>query len=157
MILIGGVQVMQGYLNDPIKTDTVIKEINGMRWYVTGDKGYLDSNGFLFIIDRYSRFAKVGGEMISLCETEQAISQSLSDPDQEVIVVALPDPKKGEKLVALHDSELDKESIKQSLIQRGLSNLALPQSWYQVAELPKLGSGKTDFTAAKVLAIQCEG
>ena len=157
MILIGGVQVMQGYLNNPAKTDSVIKEINGMRWYVTGDKGYLDSNGFLFIIDRYSRFAKVGGEMISLCETEQAISQSLNDPDQEVVVVALPDPKKGEKLVALHDSELDRESVKQSLIQRGLSNLALPQSWHQVAELPKLGSGKTDFTAAKALAIQCEG
>ena len=157
MILIGGVQVMQGYLNNPEKTDSVIKEMNGTRWYVTGDKGYLDSDGFLFIIDRYSRFAKVGGEMISLCETEQAISHSLNDPDLEVVLVALPDPKKGEKLVALHESELDKESIKQSLIQKGLSNLALPHSWHRVAELPKLGSGKTDFSAAKALAIQCEG
>jgi len=66
MILIGGTQVMKGYIKNPKKTKEVIKVIDGIRWYVTGDKGYLDSDGFLTIVDRYSRFAKIGGEMVSL-------------------------------------------------------------------------------------------
>ncbi|GAB2601395.1 acyl-[ACP]--phospholipid O-acyltransferase [Nitrincola alkalisediminis] len=155
MILIGGVQVMQGYLNNPDKTDSVIKNIKGTRWYVTGDKGYIDSDGFLFIVDRYSRFAKIAGEMISLAQTEQAISHLLEDPDVEVIVVAVSDAKKGEKLVALHDVELDTDSLKQALIKSGLNNLAIPDQWCRVAALPKLGSGKTDFGAAKALALEC--
>ncbi|MCK5895502.1 MAG: AMP-binding protein, partial [Cocleimonas sp.] len=65
LILIGGPQVMKGYLNAPEKTADVIVEINGQRWYKSGDKGHLDTNGFLTIVDRYSRFAKLGGEMIS--------------------------------------------------------------------------------------------
>lgn len=62
MILIGGVQVMQGYLNDPQRTVAAIRELNGMRWYITGDEGYLDEDGYLFIIGRYSRFAKFDDE-----------------------------------------------------------------------------------------------
>jgi len=57
MILIGGTQIMKGYLKEPEKTASVIREIDGIRWYVTGDKGRLDSDGFLTIVDRYSRFA----------------------------------------------------------------------------------------------------
>jgi acyl-[acyl-carrier-protein]-phospholipid O-acyltransferase/long-chain-fatty-acid--[acyl-carrier-protein] ligase len=66
LILIGGVQVMKGYLNDPQRTAEAIVELDGRRWYKTGDKGHLDEDGFLVIVDRYSRFAKLGGEMISL-------------------------------------------------------------------------------------------
>jgi len=53
MIIIGGSQIMQGYLNLPEKTDAVIRHIDGQRWYVTGDKGRVDKDGFLTIIDRY--------------------------------------------------------------------------------------------------------
>ncbi len=66
MILIGGTQIMKGYIGDPEKTASVIKELDGIRWYVTGDKGRIDEDGFLTIVDRYSRFAKVAGEMVSL-------------------------------------------------------------------------------------------
>ena len=94
---------------------------------------------------------------MSLCQTEQAISHSLEDPDVEVVVVAVSDAKKGERLVALHDVELDTDSLKQALIKSGLNNLAIPDQWYRVAALPKLGSGKTDFGAAKALALECGG
>lgn len=153
MILIGGVQVMQGYLNSPEKTASAIKEIQHMRWYVTGDKGYIDADGYVFIVDRYSRFAKIGGEMVSLGAVERAIGECLQDADIEVILVAVPDSKKGEKLVALHQCPLDIDQLKKSLLDNGTSPLAIPGVWIQVESLPKLGSGKTDFGAAKKMAL----
>ena len=53
MILISGPQVMQGYLNDPQHTDASIKELDEQRWFVTGDKGFIDEDGFLTLIARY--------------------------------------------------------------------------------------------------------
>ena len=53
LILIGGPQVMLGYLNSPGKTDEVITEMDDVRWFKTGDKGHLDQDGFLTIVDRY--------------------------------------------------------------------------------------------------------
>jgi acyl-[acyl-carrier-protein]-phospholipid O-acyltransferase/long-chain-fatty-acid--[acyl-carrier-protein] ligase len=152
MILIGGAQVMQGYLNNPEKTQAVIKEMGDTRWYVTGDKGYIDADGFLFIVDRYSRFAKIGGEMVSLSRIEQAIVDAAGTADLEVVVVAVPDSKKGEKLVVLYESEVDVAQLKQKLMEAGLSNLAIPDCWQKVETLPKLGSGKTDFARAKAMA-----
>jgi len=55
MILIGGTQIMKGYMNDSERTASVIKEVDGIVWYVSGDIGHLDEDGFLTIIDRYSR------------------------------------------------------------------------------------------------------
>lgn len=66
---------MQGYLHNPDKTAQTIVELDGQRWYKTGDKGHLDEDGFLSIVDRYSRFAKLGGEMVSLAAVETQIRQ----------------------------------------------------------------------------------
>lgn len=156
LLLIGGAQVMQGYLNNPEKTAQAIKEIDGTPWYVTGDKGYIDADGFLFIIDRYSRFAKIGGEMISLSQTELAIQEAMDDPDLEVVVVAVPDSKKGEKLVVLYEAEIDIDRVKQKLVKGQLAKLSLPEHWKRVEQLPKLASGKTDFSRAKTLALDSE-
>lgn len=154
MILIGGVQVMQGYLNNAGKTDQVIKTINGARWYVTGDKGYIDADGFLFIVDRYSRFAKIAGEMISLAAVEAAIARLLDKPECEAVVTALADPQKGEKLVVLCDFAVDEEALQRGLQQQGLPPLAIPSIWLQLDLLPKLGSGKTDYAGARTLAAE---
>jgi acyl-[acyl-carrier-protein]-phospholipid O-acyltransferase/long-chain-fatty-acid--[acyl-carrier-protein] ligase len=59
LIIIGGSQVMLGYLNEPDKTAEVIIEIDGVRYYKTGDKGHLDEDGFIFIKDRYNRLSKI--------------------------------------------------------------------------------------------------
>jgi len=69
---------MSGYLHDEIKTKEVIVELDGRRWYKSGDKGYLDSDGFLSIVDRYSRFAKIGGEMVSLTSVEKPVSTAIT-------------------------------------------------------------------------------
>ena len=66
---------MKGYLNDEAKTSEVITHIDGVRYYKTGDKGHIDENGFVFIVDRYSRFAKIGGEMISLGSVEEELAK----------------------------------------------------------------------------------
>jgi len=93
MILIGGTQIMQGYLNDPQKTQEVIKEIDGIRWYITGDKGHIDEDGFLTIVDRYSRFAKLGGEMVSLGLVESSILKVI-DENSYIAITSIPDIKK---------------------------------------------------------------
>ncbi|WP_249979179.1 acyl-[ACP]--phospholipid O-acyltransferase [Vreelandella olivaria] len=59
MILISGPQVMQGYLNDSKRTGQVLREIDGTNWYITGDKGFIDEDGFLTLIDLNTRFAKI--------------------------------------------------------------------------------------------------
>jgi acyl-[acyl-carrier-protein]-phospholipid O-acyltransferase/long-chain-fatty-acid--[acyl-carrier-protein] ligase len=156
LVLFGGAQVMLGYLNNPKKTDEVIIEQDGIRWYKTGDKGHLDEDGFLTIVDRYSRFAKIGGEMVSLGAVESAISQQLSK-DVEVLATTLADQKKGEQVVLLFSGEMESMELKSLIQSVRLNPLMLPSKLIKVANIPKLGSGKSDFTAAKEIAIEMLG
>ncbi|MGS2718502.1 acyl-[ACP]--phospholipid O-acyltransferase [Eionea flava] len=172
MILIGGVQVMQGYLQQPEKTADAIKIIDGVRWYVSGDKGFVDEEGYLTIVDRYSRFAKIGGEMVSLTAVEQAVKKVLAlntvkspNDNQDVIAVNLPDQKKGERIVLLlaqakvdssdeHEanSTISISDIRQAMIDNQCNPLMIPSALVLVNELPKLGSGKMDIAQAKKIA-----
>jgi acyl-[acyl-carrier-protein]-phospholipid O-acyltransferase/long-chain-fatty-acid--[acyl-carrier-protein] ligase len=153
LILFGGAQVMLGYLKNPTKTNEVIVELDGIRWYKTGDKGHLDEDGFLTIVDRYSRFAKVGGEMISLGAVEFAITRQLSD-DMEVLATSLPDDKKGEQVVLLFSGEMKTIELDSLIRSVGLNPLMLPAKLIKVAHIPKLGSGKSDFSAARHIALE---
>ena len=158
MIIIGGNQVMQGYLNNAEKTAAVIREIDGQRWYISGDKGFIDGDGFLTIIDRYSRFAKIAGEMVSLTAVEKLATEAAAlisgQQDSEFLALNLPDQKKGERIVLLCTSDLGLQDIKPAMLASGCSALMLPDQCLQVDSIPKLGSGKTDFGAAKQLALQ---
>ena len=153
LILIGGAQIMLGYLNNPEKTQQVIKMINGERWYISGDKGKIDSDGFLTILDRYSRFAKLGGEMISLSAVEQAVL-NVSDDDLELVAVNVEDPQKWESIILLHQGEIDSKATKQAMLADGCNPLMIPKRWVEVEQIPKLGAGKTDFSLAKKLALE---
>jgi acyl-[acyl-carrier-protein]-phospholipid O-acyltransferase/long-chain-fatty-acid--[acyl-carrier-protein] ligase len=153
LILIGGTQVMLGYLDDPQKTSEVIVELDGKRWYKTGDKGHLDTDGFLTIVDRYSRFAKIGGEMISLGAIEGAIGKLLPE-DVEILTTALPDGKKGEKVALLVSGGILLDELKRLIEQSGLNPLMRPTEIIPVPAIPKLGSGKSDFKRAREIALQ---
>lgn len=153
MVLIAGPQVMRGYLNQPDKTAGVIRELDGERWYVTGDKGRLDEDGFLTLVDRYSRFAKIGGEMIGLGAVEQAVRAALADPEADLLAVNLPDAKKGERIVLLADRPLDGDALKRHMLAAGCNPLMIPGDWLVLEALPKLGSGKADTVTAKRLAL----
>lgn len=164
LVLVGGHQVMVGYLNNLAKTQEVIVEIDGMRWYKTGDKGYLDEDGFLYIIDRYSRFAKIGGEMVSLGGIEEEIVTMIEKDEKlkgcKCVAVALEDSKKGETIALLTqipiDSQLDPQEIHSLLIETikrsSLLAIAKPKHYFLVQSIPLLGSGKVDLKGAKDLA-----
>jgi acyl-[acyl-carrier-protein]-phospholipid O-acyltransferase/long-chain-fatty-acid--[acyl-carrier-protein] ligase len=154
LILISGTQVMLGYLNDEEKTRSVIVELDGRRWYKTGDKGHLDEDGFLTIVDRYSRFAKLGGEMISLGAVEQEIKKVITEPDVEMVAVNIPDEKKGEQVVLLITLEIDSNELRKRLLEINCNPMMIPSVVHHVSEIPKLGSGKTDFSAAKKAALE---
>ncbi len=153
MILISGNQVMLGYLHDETKTQEVIFEQDGMRWYITGDKGHITPEGFLVIVDRYSRFAKIGGEMVSLgAVEEQARSVLVEDSEEDLAAAAVPDAGKGEKVIVLVTSSELQQSLREKMIAAGIAPLMIPSQVIQVEEVPKLGSGKTDFSALNKLA-----
>ena len=150
MMLIGGVQVMKGYLK---RATDVIREIDGIKYYVTGDKGHIDEDGFVTIVDRYSRFAKIGGEMISLGAIEQKINRLL-DEDSQIAVTAIPHPKKGEEIILLLEGTKDLEELKVEIKSLGLNPLYTPSRYFKVDTLPRLGSGKSDFKGLKRLALK---
>jgi acyl-[acyl-carrier-protein]-phospholipid O-acyltransferase/long-chain-fatty-acid--[acyl-carrier-protein] ligase len=153
MILISGNQVMLGYLNDLDKTREAIFEHDGMRWYITGDKGHITPEGFLLIVDRYSRFAKIGGEMVSLGAVEECARGVLEEnSEEELAAAALPDARKGEKIVILVTSQQLEQSLREKMVAAGTPPLMLPSQVIEVADIPKLGSGKTDFSALNALA-----
>jgi acyl-[acyl-carrier-protein]-phospholipid O-acyltransferase/long-chain-fatty-acid--[acyl-carrier-protein] ligase len=156
LILIGGPQIMKGYLNDPEKTDSVIVEKDGVRWYKSGDKGKLDTDGFLIILDRYSRFAKLGGEMVSLGSVEISIAEVIDNEEVEILAVALPDSSKGEKIV-LFVTGIDVDELKAKILKSDIAPLVQPKIYLTVEAIPKLGTGKADFSGAKKLALEMLG
>ena len=79
---------MVGYLNRPEATAQVKKD----GWYSTGDLGYVDSDGFLKITDRLSRFSKIAGEMVPHMGVESAIMEITGVDEQHVAVTGVPDP-----------------------------------------------------------------
>lgn len=152
LILIGGTQVMQGYLNLPEKTKEVLSEDSDYCWYKTGDKGHLDQDGFLTIVDRYSRFIKIAGEMISLSQVEQEW-QSVHGEPIDIMAVTLTDQKKGEQLALVYSANVPEDELKKILFASKLPKFMLPRTIKQVLELPKLGNGKRDYLSAKNIVL----
>jgi acyl-[acyl-carrier-protein]-phospholipid O-acyltransferase/long-chain-fatty-acid--[acyl-carrier-protein] ligase len=158
LLLITGPNVMQGYLNQPEKTASVLH--NG--WYITGDIAKIDAEGFITITDRASRFSKIGGEMVPHIKVEeilQRIVRNGSDDEGElrVVVTAVPDEKKGERLIVVH-KPLSKtlDEVIAELNSAGLPNLWVPSrdSFLEVADIPHLGTGKVDLKGLKTLALE---
>ena len=149
LVMVSGIQVMQGYLGDNLKTQNVLKTINDAIFYNTGDRGKMDKDGFLTIIDRYARFVKIAGEMMSLSKLEFEICKHVKDI--EVCATSLYDDKKGEKIILLHTGDINIKKLKQELLG-SINPLFIPNNFIQVNEIPKLGSGKVNFSKVKQIA-----
>lgn len=154
MLWIRGPNVMKGYLNQPEQTAEVLQ--NG--WYKTGDLAVLDSEGFIRITGRRSRFSKIGGEMVPHLRIEEALRQVLHLDEEDALrltVTGSPHPTKGEQIVVLHTG-LPKppEDICRELAAAGLPPLWIPspQNFRQVAAIPILATGKLDLRAINQLA-----
>jgi acyl-[acyl-carrier-protein]-phospholipid O-acyltransferase/long-chain-fatty-acid--[acyl-carrier-protein] ligase len=138
-ILVKGDLVMKGYLNDLEETALKIKD----GWYETGDMGVFDEDGYLWHKGRLKRFAKIGGEMVSLVRIESELVKHLSE-DQECCVVDVPDARKGSMIVVAMTTACDEKELNQKLA-KDLPAISLPKRYFVFEELPKMGSGKIDF------------
>lgn len=159
LLLIGGPNVMVGYLNQPEKTASVISD---GYWYNTGDIAEIDDDGFIKITGRLSRFSKIGGEMVPHIRIEEELNRIVEvpgsdDADMKLAVTAVPDEKKGERLIVLH-KKLPKTvgEILKELGSRNLPNLWIPSadSFLEVESIPLLGTGKLDLKGIKDRALQ---
>ena len=141
---------MMGYLAQPEKTAEAIRD----EWYVSGDIGIIDDDGFIKITDRVSRFSKIAGEMVPHARIEEEVSSIVEG--LPCAVTAIPDEQKGERLIILHT----KQELTPSELWERLSKSALPNLWiprrdniYFIEEIPVLGTGKTDLRKVKDIAI----
>ncbi|PZN14179.1 MAG: 2-acylglycerophosphoethanolamine acyltransferase [Proteobacteria bacterium] len=137
---IKGPNVMLGYML-PGAPGTISPPPDG--WHDTGDIVAIDEEGFVTIRGRAKRFAKLGGEMVSLAAVESVISRLW--PDGNHVVVCIPDPYKGEQLVLVTDKpDADRDAILRHMQEEKLPPLWLPKSILVVPSIPVLGSGKVD-------------
>lgn len=166
MLLISGANVMQGYANQVELTGKAIQD----GWYNTGDIAHLDKEGFLHITGRISRFSKIGGEMVPHGRIEEELEKLFNNSGDErpaedkegtdcqrICVTAIPDEKKGERLVVLYKSpSVEYDRVRTALSEAGLPNLFIPSadSFIEVDQIPLLGTGKLDIRGAKTVALQ---
>lgn len=153
LLLVTGPNLMKGYLNQPEATAAVIRD----GWYDTGDIATIDDDGFITLVDRQSRFAKIAGEMVPFAVVETALTAIVGlteEGEPRVVVTAVPDPARGERLVVVHTplprppGELRRE------LAAGLPNLFLPgrDSFVEVEALPVVGIGKIDLKQSNAIA-----
>ena len=143
-LFVRGPNVMRGYLNP--EANAKFQALGG--WYDTGDIVSIDPDGFVFILGRLKRFAKVSGEMVSLAAVEDALAGAFPQYGLRfaVGVVARPDAARGEKLIAVtNEPRLTLEQVRAALHARGLSNLAAPRELKLLHDLPRLGTGKINY------------
>ena len=151
LLLVRGPNVMQGYLNQPEKTAAVLQD----GWYNTGDIAMLDEDGFLRVTDRLSRFSKIGGEMVPHIKVEDKLHELAQATEQVFVVTAVPDERKGERLMVLHT--LPEDKLKETLELFAKCDLPAlwrprPDQFLRVEKLPYLGTGKLDLRKARELA-----
>ena len=144
-LFIKGPNIMLGYL----KSDQpgLIQPVKN-HWYDTGDIAHIDQEKYLFILGRAKRFAKIGGEMISLTYVESMIQDFW--PDNMHAVIAQPDPVKGEQLLLITDHpQAQRQALLHYAKSQGYNELQVPNKIHHLAQLPVLGSGKVDYVTLK--------
>jgi acyl-[acyl-carrier-protein]-phospholipid O-acyltransferase/long-chain-fatty-acid--[acyl-carrier-protein] ligase len=154
MLIANGANRMLGYLGQPELTEQSLRD----GWYVTGDIGSLDEDGFITITDRISRFSKIGGEMVPHMVIEEAINKLLGEAAS--VVTAVPDEQRGEKLIAFYTRNgMAADELWEKLNQSDLPKLWIPKrdNIYSIDSIPVLGSGKIDLKNVKRLAVQKAG
>jgi acyl-[acyl-carrier-protein]-phospholipid O-acyltransferase/long-chain-fatty-acid--[acyl-carrier-protein] ligase len=139
-----GANVMLGYLLADKEGLQPTESIYGKGWYDTGDIVHVDADGFLHIRGRSKRFAKVGGEMVSLTFVEQLAMKAWEKSSHAVI--SLPDAKKGEQIILI---TTEKTATLHELAKRseGVAAINLPKKILFIDAIPVMATGKTDYVA----------
>jgi acyl-[acyl-carrier-protein]-phospholipid O-acyltransferase/long-chain-fatty-acid--[acyl-carrier-protein] ligase len=147
LLLVKGPNVMRGYLDDPGRTEESLRG----GFYVTGDIGVIDDDGFITVTDRLSRFSKIGGEMVPHVRVEEALHGAAGVLEQSFVVSSVPDDDRGERLVVLYKGYDDIDGLHRALQASSLPRLWIPgrEDFHRVEEFPLLGSGKLDLRKLK--------
>jgi acyl-[acyl-carrier-protein]-phospholipid O-acyltransferase/long-chain-fatty-acid--[acyl-carrier-protein] ligase len=147
-LLVHGPNVMLGYLR---ASAPGVLEAPEDGWYDTGDICTVDADGFVTIVARAKRFAKIAGEMVSMPAAE-ALATALW-PDAAHAVVAVPDGRKGEALVLLTTQHgADSPALLAHARASGIAEIAVPRTILIVDALPLLATGKVDYVATTAMA-----
>ncbi|MAL08966.1 MAG: 2-acylglycerophosphoethanolamine acyltransferase [Maricaulis sp.] len=143
-----GPNVMQGYIYTS-EPGVIVKPDEG--WHDTGDVCSIDEDGFIAIRGRMKRFAKIGGEMVSLAVVENCATSIW--PDDLHAAVTLPDPRKGEQIILLTaNASADRSEFVAFTRNHGVAELSIPKKIVAVDEIPVLGTGKIDYVAVEKMA-----
>jgi acyl-[acyl-carrier-protein]-phospholipid O-acyltransferase/long-chain-fatty-acid--[acyl-carrier-protein] ligase len=153
LLLVKGPARMRGYLDDATRTAESLRD----GYYVTGDIARVDAEGYLYIVDRITRFSKIGGEMVPHVAIEEAIASMPGSG--RCLVTATPDPSRGERLAVLYTGEASADELTDHLDRKRIPALWIPRRnhFIRVPELPTLGTGKVDLRAARALALRVFG
>jgi acyl-[acyl-carrier-protein]-phospholipid O-acyltransferase/long-chain-fatty-acid--[acyl-carrier-protein] ligase len=149
-LFVHGPNVMKGYLN--AEANAKFQALGG--WYDTGDVVSVDAEGYLHILGRMKRFAKVSGEMVSLSAVEDALAGAFPQYGLrcQVAIITRPDEGKGEALIAVtNEPKLTMDEIRDAIKAKGLTNLSVPREIKVVKEIPKLGTGKVNHRELQTL------
>jgi acyl-[acyl-carrier-protein]-phospholipid O-acyltransferase/long-chain-fatty-acid--[acyl-carrier-protein] ligase len=146
-----GPNVMLGYLKqDQPGVIQPPSTSRGQGWYDTGDIVAIDAEGFITIQGRAKRFAKIGGEMVSLTAVEELATRAW--PESQHACISLPDFQKGEQLILVTTrARAQRAELAAQARADGMSELHVPKRVLPVTAMPLLGSGKTDYPAVQAL------
>jgi fatty-acyl-CoA synthase len=142
-IILDGPQVFCGYWNDPQKTSESFVELDGKRFFRTGDLGYMDDEGFFFFTDRLKRMINASGYKVWPAEVEAIMYKH--DAIQECCVIASRDPYRGETVKAVIVRKPGSDPTPEAIIAWAHENMAAyktPKQIEFVETLPKSATGK---------------
>jgi acyl-[acyl-carrier-protein]-phospholipid O-acyltransferase/long-chain-fatty-acid--[acyl-carrier-protein] ligase len=144
-LIVKGPNVMLGYLKSDAP-GVIVPPPDG--WHDTGDVVSVDDDGYISIKGRLKRFAKIGGESVSLAVVESCASALW--PEFSHAAVTMPDGRKGEQIVLVTTNP---DAVRTDLSgwahNHGVSELAVPRRIIHVSDIPVLGTGKTDYVSVE--------
>jgi len=152
-LFVSGPNVMLGYIQAD-KPGEIVPPPDG--WHDTGDVVTLDEDGYVSIRGRLKRFAKVGGESVSLTVVENCASALW--PDHQHAALTVPDGRRGESIVLVTTNpDATRSDLLVWVQNHGVPELAVPRRVIRVNDIPVMGSGKTDYRAvAQIVATEAD-
>ncbi len=143
-LVVRGPNVMLGYLQADSQDVVAPATERGEGWYDTGDLAEVDADGYLHILGRIKRFAKIGGEMVPLGTIEELAA--LCWPEQQHASIAVSDPRRGERVILITEARQAELGVLRHYVrEQGHPELFVPAALEIVDALPLLGSGKPDY------------
>ena len=147
MIFAAGLSIFSGYLDPMIESP--FESFDGKIWYKTGDLGYVDADGFLFITGRLKRFVKIAGEMISLPFIESILLEKYGNPELTTLAIEAQEENGSVTIVAFTILDVTTETLNTYIHDHGASNLVKIARVEKIDAIPVLGTGKTDYKELK--------